>query len=89
MTLSNDRIVTWVTRPERPKGAKDEGSAKHRQHKFDLGYDFEQPRKGFDLSASLLRRGFTFATCLLCNLPSSVTSSAPTPIPFLKMDRLK
>ena len=21
--LSNDRIVTWVTRPERPKGAKD------------------------------------------------------------------
>ena len=23
-TLSNDRIVTWVTRPERPKGAKDE-----------------------------------------------------------------
>ena len=24
MTLSNDRIVMWVTRPERPKGAKDE-----------------------------------------------------------------
>ena len=24
MTLSNDCIVTWVTRPERPKGAKDE-----------------------------------------------------------------
>ena len=23
-TLSNDRIVTWVTQPERPKGAKDE-----------------------------------------------------------------
>ena len=23
-TLSNDRTVTWVTRPERPKGAKDE-----------------------------------------------------------------
>ena len=24
MTLSNDRIVAWVTRPERPKGANDE-----------------------------------------------------------------
>ena len=24
MTLSNDRIFMWVTRPERPKGAKDE-----------------------------------------------------------------
>ena len=24
MTLTNDRIVAWVTRPERPKGAKDE-----------------------------------------------------------------
>ena len=23
MTLSNDCIVAWVTRPERPKGAKD------------------------------------------------------------------
>ena len=23
-TLSNDRIVAWVTRPERPKGAMDE-----------------------------------------------------------------
>ena len=24
MTLSNDHIIAWVTRPERPKGAKDE-----------------------------------------------------------------
>ena len=24
MTLTNDRIVAWVTRPERPKGTKDE-----------------------------------------------------------------
>ena len=24
ITLTNDRIVAWVTRPERPKGAKDE-----------------------------------------------------------------
>ena len=24
ITLINDRIVAWVTRPERPKGAKDE-----------------------------------------------------------------
>ena len=24
MTLSNDHIIVWVTRPERPKGAKDE-----------------------------------------------------------------
>ena len=34
MTLSNDHIIAWVTRPERPKGAKDEvkrpeGPAKH------------------------------------------------------------
>jgi len=24
MTLSNNHIITWLTQPERPKGAKDE-----------------------------------------------------------------
>ena len=31
MTLSNDHIIVWVTRPERPKGVKDEVKPKGRQ----------------------------------------------------------
>ena len=36
-TLSNDCIVTWVTRPERPKGAKDEVKEARRATDLKLG----------------------------------------------------
>ena len=36
-TLSNDRIVTWVTRPERPKGAKDEVKRGPKGRKLEVG----------------------------------------------------
>ena len=36
-TLSNERIVTWVTRPERPKGAKDEVKRSPKGRKLEVG----------------------------------------------------
>ena len=37
MTLSIDHIIVWVTRPERPKGAKDEIKPARRANNKKLG----------------------------------------------------